>query len=116
MAMFMLGGALKRRERLSARLADVLSELYLASCALKRFEDDGRPAEDLPLLHWSLQDALARTERAFYGFFENMPGAFCPAPCDSSRFPGGGSSARPGIGSDRPCATWSCNRGPRATG
>src|SRR6185295_1130741 len=54
-SMFVLGGSLKRRERLSARLGDILSELYLASCALKRFEDDGRPGEDLPLLHWAMQ-------------------------------------------------------------
>jgi acyl-CoA dehydrogenase len=78
-AMFILGGALKRRERLSARLGDILSQLYLASCALKRFEDDGRRDEDLPLLHWSVQDALARTEEAFYGFFENLPGRMIPA-------------------------------------
>jgi acyl-CoA dehydrogenase len=78
-AMFVLGGSLKRRERLSARLGDVLSQLYLASCALKRFEDDGRPAEDLPLVHWSVQDALCRAEDAFYGLFRNLPGAVIPA-------------------------------------
>jgi acyl-CoA dehydrogenase len=72
-AMFLLGGALKRRERLSARLGDILSNLYLASAALKRYEDQGRPAEDLPLLHWAVQDALARTEEAFYGLFANLP-------------------------------------------
>ena len=75
-SMFVLGGSLKRRERLSARLGDILSELYLASSALKRFEDDGRPSEDLPLLHWSVQDALARAEDAFYGLFQNLPGPF----------------------------------------
>jgi acyl-CoA dehydrogenase len=78
-SMFVLGGSLKRRERLSARLGDILSQLYLASCALKRFEDDGRPAEDLPLLHWSVQDALSRAEDAFYGLFRNLPGAVMPA-------------------------------------
>ncbi len=72
-AMFVLGGSLKRRERLSARLGDILSELYLASTVLKRFEDDGRPAADLPLLHWAMQDALHRTQEAFYGLFENLP-------------------------------------------
>jgi acyl-CoA dehydrogenase len=75
-AMFVFGGALKRRERLSARLGDVLSQLYLASCVLKRYEDDGRPVEDLPLLHWSVRDALFRAEDAFYGFFENVPNRF----------------------------------------
>jgi acyl-CoA dehydrogenase len=72
-SMFLLGGSLKRRERLSARLGDILSNLYLACAALKCYEDDGRPAEDLPLVHWSVQDALARTEEAFYGLFANLP-------------------------------------------
>ncbi|HKA41399.1 MAG TPA: acyl-CoA dehydrogenase [Burkholderiales bacterium] len=75
-AMFVLGGSLKRRERLSARLGDVLSNLYLASCALKRYEDHGRPADDLAFLHWSLRDTLSRIEDAFYGFFENLPNRF----------------------------------------
>ncbi|MBI3044606.1 MAG: acyl-CoA dehydrogenase [Betaproteobacteria bacterium] len=73
LSMFLLGGSLKRRERLSARLGDILSLLYLASAALKRYEDEGRPVEDLPLLHWSVQDALARIEDAFYGLFANLP-------------------------------------------
>ena len=72
-SMFVLGGSLKRRERLSARLGDILSQLYLASTVLKRFEDDGRPEEDLPLLHWAMQDALNRMQEAFYGLFENLP-------------------------------------------
>jgi acyl-CoA dehydrogenase len=75
-SMFLLGGALKRRERLSARLGDILSHLYLASAALKRYEDDGRPTEDLPFLHWAIQDALARAEDAFYGLFANLPNRF----------------------------------------
>jgi acyl-CoA dehydrogenase len=71
--LFLLGGSLKRRERLSARLGDILSNLYLASAALKRYEDQGRPAEDLPLLNWAIKDALSRTEDAFYGLFANFP-------------------------------------------
>jgi len=73
-AMFVLGGSLKRRERLSARLGDILSQLYLASAVLKRYEDAGRPADDLPLLHWAMQDALLRTQEAFGGLFDNLPG------------------------------------------
>lgn len=88
-AMFVLGGSLKRRERLSARLGDILSELYLASCALKRYEDDGRPSDDLPLLHWSVQDALARAEDAFYGLFQNLPGRVLPGVLRFIVFPWG---------------------------
>ncbi|MDH5535976.1 MAG: acyl-CoA dehydrogenase, partial [Betaproteobacteria bacterium] len=72
-AMLTLGGSLKFRERLSARLGDILSMLYLASAVLKRYEDDGRPREDLPLVHWAVQDCLWRVEDAFYGLFKNMP-------------------------------------------
>ena len=73
MAMFLCGGSLKRRERLSARLGDVLSQLYLASAVLKRYEDDGRPQADLPLVRWGLLDCLYRIEEAFYSIFENLP-------------------------------------------
>jgi acyl-CoA dehydrogenase len=68
-----LGGSLKRKERLSARLGDILSMLYLCSAALKRFEDDGRPNADLPLLHWSMQDALYRLQQALDEFLMNFP-------------------------------------------
>ncbi len=74
-SMAVLGGALKRREKISARLGDVLSLMYLCSATLKRFEDDGRPAEDLPLLHWTMQDALYRIQQAFDGVVRNFPNA-----------------------------------------
>ncbi len=72
-SMLALGGALKRKEKLSARLGDMLSLLYLCSATLKRFEDDGRPAADLPLLHWSIQDALYHLQQAFDGLLDNFP-------------------------------------------
>jgi acyl-CoA dehydrogenase len=74
-AMAVLGGSLKRREKISARLGDVLSLMYLCSATLKRFEDDGRPAEDLPLLDWSMQDALFKIQVAFAGVIQNFPNA-----------------------------------------
>ena len=67
-----LGGELKRKEKISARLGDILSLLYLSSCALKRFEDEDRPAEDAPLLHWSVQDALCRACLAMDGVIANF--------------------------------------------
>lgn len=73
-SLLVLGGALKRRERLSARLGDILSMLYLCSAVLKRFKDDRRPASDLPLLHWSMQDAFYRMQQAFDGVLNNFPG------------------------------------------
>ena len=73
-SMLVLGGSLKRKERLSARLGDILSMLYLCSAALKRFKDDDRPTADLPLLHWSMRDALYRMQEAFDGLLGNFPG------------------------------------------
>ncbi len=72
--LMVLGGSLKRKERLSARLGDILSMLYLCSATLKRFEEDGRPNADLPLLHWSMQDAMYRMQQAFDEFLANFPG------------------------------------------
>ncbi|VAX15325.1 Acyl-CoA dehydrogenase [hydrothermal vent metagenome] len=71
-AMALLGGNLRRKEKLSGRLADCLSNLYLASAALKKFEDDGRPEEDIPLLKWSLDDALYRIQQGLDGFLDNI--------------------------------------------
>ncbi|BDR12702.1 acyl-CoA dehydrogenase FadE [Vibrio sp. STUT-A11] len=72
-SMAVLGGSLKRKERLSARLGDILSQLYLSSAALKRFEQDGRQVEDLPLVHWALQDSLKQAEIAVDEFLTNFP-------------------------------------------
>ncbi|MCC4235343.1 acyl-CoA dehydrogenase FadE [Vibrio anguillarum] len=72
-SMAVLGGSLKRKERLSARLGDILSQLYVSSATLKRFENDGRPVEDLPLVHWGLQDSLKQTEVAIDEFLTNFP-------------------------------------------
>ncbi len=72
-ALLKLGGALKRKERLSARLGDILSMLYLCSATLKRFENDYRHEADLPLLHWSMQDAIYRIQQAFDEFLHNFP-------------------------------------------
>ena len=62
-ALVTLGGALKRKEALNARLGDILSELYLLTGAVKRFEDESRPVEDEPLLRYCLVDGFARIDR-----------------------------------------------------
>lgn len=72
-SMLMLGGQLKRREKLSARLGDILSLLYLSSAVLIRYEREGRQQDDLPLVHWALQDCLFKIQNAFEGVMENFP-------------------------------------------
>lgn len=73
LSMGSLGGALKRKEKLSARLGDILSLMYLASATLKRFEDDGRPAADAPLMHWAIWDCMFKIQIAFEGVIDNFP-------------------------------------------
>ncbi|USD40483.1 acyl-CoA dehydrogenase FadE [Vibrio sp. SCSIO 43135] len=72
-SMAVLGGSLKRKERLSARLGDILSQLYLSSATLKRFENEGRQSADLALVHWGLQDSLKQAEEAIDEFLANFP-------------------------------------------
>lgn len=72
-AMLVLGGTLKRRERLSARLGDVLSYLYLASACLKRFHDQGSPKEDVPLLEWACENALNKIQQRLDQLIRNFP-------------------------------------------
>lgn len=88
-SMSVLGGSLKRRERISARLGDILSQLYLASAALKRYEDEGRNEADLPLLHWGVQDALNQAENAIDDLLRNFPNTAVAAMLRLTIFPAG---------------------------
>ena len=72
-AMMLLGGALKRKERISSRLGDVLSNLYLATAVLKYYRDNGSQKSDLPSVHWNMQLALYNCQVALKEFFENLP-------------------------------------------
>ena len=76
LSMMLLGGALKRRERLSARLGDVLSYLYLASAALKRYHDQGSPEYLQPLLRWAMEESLGKAEHALDSLLDNFPNRF----------------------------------------
>ena len=72
-SMIMLGSELKRKEKLSARLGDLLSYLYLASAVIKRFHEDGEPLEDLPIVEWSCQHLFHECELAIEGILSNFP-------------------------------------------
>ena len=72
-AMLMLGGALKRKERLSARFGDVLSHLYMASAALKQQYDNGNPKADLPFVQWAVEDSLYVMQESLISITENYP-------------------------------------------
>jgi acyl-CoA dehydrogenase len=74
-----LGGALKRKEKLSARLGDILSMLYLSSATLKRYETDGRQSSDAPLMHWAIWDAMFKAQNAIEGVISNFPNRFIAA-------------------------------------
>lgn len=72
-SMFVLGGSLKRREKISGRLSDVLSYLYLGSAVIKRFEDQGRQTGDAALMHWASRYALHQIQEALDDLFRNFP-------------------------------------------
>lgn len=78
LAMIMLGGTLKRKEKLTGRFGDVLSWMYLATAVLKRYDVEKRK-EDLPFVKWSLEYSFAQIHDAFVGIFENMGCLFKPA-------------------------------------
>lgn len=71
--MLTFGGKLKQKEYISARLADVLSQLYISSAMLKRFEDQGRPAADQAVLSWAYHDSIYRMQEALRGIIDNFP-------------------------------------------
>ncbi|HEY8069500.1 MAG TPA: acyl-CoA dehydrogenase [Burkholderiales bacterium] len=72
-SMLAMGGALKRKEKISGRLGDVLSMLYLVSATLKHYEDEGRRIEDLPLIRWVVRDLLYNAQEAIDQILSNFP-------------------------------------------
>jgi acyl-CoA dehydrogenase len=72
-AMLSLGGYLKKKENLSARLGDVLSCMYLASMVLKHYENQGRPEADLPLVEYACRHLLYQAQEQLHSFLRNFP-------------------------------------------
>jgi acyl-CoA dehydrogenase len=75
-SMFVIGASLKRKEKLSARLGDVLSLLYMASATMKRYHDDGCRPEDRPLMQWAMYDSCFKMQVAIDGIIGNFPNRF----------------------------------------
>jgi acyl-CoA dehydrogenase len=94
-AMLTLGGALKKRELLSARLGDVLSSMYLASTVLKHFENQGRRATDLPLVEWSVRTLMYQAQEALHAFLRNLPNRWAAAMLRVFIFPRGRTYSAP---------------------
>lgn len=94
-AMLLLGGELKRREKLSARLGDVLSMLYLTSSVLKHYHDQNQPEEDLPIVQWACEYALFNAQQQLDGILKNFPNKWIAASLRILVFPLGMRIAEP---------------------
>ena len=94
-AMLTLGGELKKRELLSARLGDVLSSMYLASAVLKHFENEGRRATDLPLVEWSVRTLMYQAQESLHAFLRNFPNRWVAALLRLFIFPRGRTYSAP---------------------
>jgi acyl-CoA dehydrogenase len=88
-AMLTLGGYLKKKESLSARLGDVLSCMYLASMVLKHHQNQGRPQEDLPIVEWACRNLLYHAQEQLHGFLRNFPNRLLAATMRALIFPRG---------------------------
>jgi acyl-CoA dehydrogenase len=75
-SLILLGGSLKRRENISARLGDIMSQLYLASTVLKYFHDNNKPNSDIDYVCWALQECLYRIQLACNQLLDNFPHRF----------------------------------------
>jgi acyl-CoA dehydrogenase len=82
-----LGGTLKRREKISGRLADALSNMYIMTAVLKHYEDQGSQKEDLALLRWACEDALMNIQTALKDITKNLPVPVVGALCNFIIFP-----------------------------
>ena len=72
-AMLSIGGALKKKEGISARLGDILSYVYLASATLKQWEDQGRQEDELPIVEWACRHLLYQSQEQLHGLMRNFP-------------------------------------------
>jgi acyl-CoA dehydrogenase len=88
-AMLTLGGYLKKKENLSARLGDVLSSMYLASMVLKHHNNQGSPAADLPIVEWACRDLMYKAQEQLHGFLRNFPNRLIAAVMRFLIFPRG---------------------------
>src|ERR1700748_180225 len=79
MALLTLGGALKRKEMLSARFGDILSELYLLSAAARRWQDEGRQQEDFAALEYCMMAGFKNIANRFWESLANLPNRFVAA-------------------------------------
>ncbi len=95
-AMLTLGGYLKKKENLSARLGDVLSSMYLASMVLKHYNDEDQPPEDLPIVEWACRYLLYHAQEQLHGFLRNFPNRFLAALMRFLIFPRGLTYFAPG--------------------
>src|SRR5688572_20122323 len=94
-AMLTLGGYLKKKENLSARLGDVLSAMYLASMVLKHHENQGRPVDDLPIVEWACRNQLYKAQDQLHDFLRNFPNRFLAGVMRVLIFPGGRAYSAP---------------------
>ncbi|MDR3491778.1 MAG: acyl-CoA dehydrogenase [Gammaproteobacteria bacterium] len=75
-SLLLLGGALKRKESISARLGDILSQLYLVSAVLKHHQDQGNPEEDEPIVKWACETSFYKIQQTFSELFQNFPNRY----------------------------------------
>jgi acyl-CoA dehydrogenase len=94
-AMLTLGGYLKKKENLSARLGDVLSAMYLTSMILKHHENQGRPEADLPVVEWACRNQMYKAQEQLHDFLRNFPNRFLGGIMRALIFPGGRAYSAP---------------------
>ena len=73
LVLMILGGSFKRKEKLSGRFADALAYMFYASAALKKFDADGQPRSDLPLVEWTAKYCLYQVQMALDEILRNFP-------------------------------------------
>jgi acyl-CoA dehydrogenase len=82
-----LGGSIKRREKISGRLADVLSNMYVMTAVLNHYENQGNQKQDFALVKWGCEDALFNMQTALKGIMKNFPVPFVGSLCNIIIFP-----------------------------
>jgi acyl-CoA dehydrogenase len=70
-----LGGTLKRKEKITGRLADALAWQYICAAVVNRYVAEGQK-RDHALFQWATDEALYNVQEALRGVLDNLPNRF----------------------------------------
>ena len=68
-----LGGAMKRKEKITGRYADIFSWLVMTTAVMRRYREEGQREQDEPFYRWAVEYGFHKIQEGFDGLYRNFP-------------------------------------------